>query len=201
MPKNTFIRLPEEKKTRIFDAAVKEFSVRRFSEASLNQIMKTAEIPWGSYYQYFVDKADLFEYVIGRIGAELQALEEKKAGDFDALTMFANKLSSTIELNKAKPEYVSITLVQYTETDPAVKKFFELQGDHKQMVIQLFERDKARGLIRQDVDSEAVIDMVYLLSRETFVSCGADPDAYLTRMESYLKIIRAGIENPRASAD
>ncbi len=50
MPKDTFLNLIEEKKKRIFDAAVREFSTRCFSEASINQIVKNAGIPEGSFY-------------------------------------------------------------------------------------------------------------------------------------------------------
>lgn len=64
MPKDTFYNLNEEKKKKIFDAAVKEFAARRFSDASINQIIKTAEIPRGSFYQYFDGKEDIYLYVI-----------------------------------------------------------------------------------------------------------------------------------------
>lgn len=42
MPKETFNNLSGNKKRKIFEAAVHEFSTRRFSEASINQIVKTA---------------------------------------------------------------------------------------------------------------------------------------------------------------
>ena len=64
MPKETFYNLSEEKRQRIFQAAVSEFASHKFSEASLNRIVKAAKIPWGSFYQYFEDKEDLYLYVI-----------------------------------------------------------------------------------------------------------------------------------------
>jgi AcrR family transcriptional regulator len=197
VPKDTFYNLSNEKKKRIFDAAVKEFSTRRFSEASLNQIMKAARIPWGSFYQYFNDKTDIFVLVLEKIATEIKAIEQKNMVDYsncDALTQFANKLASVIELNNSKPEYVRITMIQSKESDPFVKKFFELQEEHKQAVIKLFERDKQRGLIREDVDAAAVIDMVYLLSKETFSTIGLDGNTYQKRMEAFLRIIREGIK-------
>lgn len=33
-----------------------------FSEASLNQNVRAAKIPWGSFYQYFNDKEDIYLY-------------------------------------------------------------------------------------------------------------------------------------------
>ncbi len=196
MPKETFYNLPESKQTAVFKAAVQEFSTQKYSDASINQIVKSAGIPRGSFYQYFNDKADVFVFILEKISAQIKAVEQKNAvddSDCDALTQFAKKLASTIELNGSNPEYVRITIMQSKETDPFVKKFFELQEEHKQAVINLFEQDKKRGLIREDVDAAAVIDMVYLLSKEAFYAMGSDGNAYQKRMEIYLKIIREGI--------
>lgn len=64
MPKSTFYRLPDEKKKRILEAAKQEFLRVPYQEASINKIIKTAEIPRGSFYQYFEDKQDIFTYVL-----------------------------------------------------------------------------------------------------------------------------------------
>ena len=64
MPKDTFFRLPDDKRNRILKGAKKEFYNCSFSEASINRIIKDAEIPRGSFYQYFEDKKDLYLYVI-----------------------------------------------------------------------------------------------------------------------------------------
>ena len=64
MPSATFYRLAPEKQERLLTAATREFSRRPFSEASINQIIKDAGIPRGSFYMYFADKEDLFRYVM-----------------------------------------------------------------------------------------------------------------------------------------
>ncbi|PKM87485.1 MAG: TetR/AcrR family transcriptional regulator, partial [Firmicutes bacterium HGW-Firmicutes-10] len=56
MPTSTFYNLEESKRKQIFDACVDEFSLHTFSEASINQIIKAANISRGSFYQYFADK-------------------------------------------------------------------------------------------------------------------------------------------------
>ena len=62
MPKETFFKLSEEKRRRILGAAGEEFTTVPYSEASINRIVKNAQIPRGSFYQYFEDKEDLFFY-------------------------------------------------------------------------------------------------------------------------------------------
>ncbi len=64
MPKDTFFRLPEEKRQRIIDAAGLEFKRVPYGETSINRIIKAADIPRGSFYQYFEDKQDLFLYLL-----------------------------------------------------------------------------------------------------------------------------------------
>ena len=63
----TFLRLPEEKRRRFLDAAWEEFSTVRFVDVSINQIVRRAGIPRGSFYQYFAGKDDLFAYLLEEV--------------------------------------------------------------------------------------------------------------------------------------
>lgn len=63
----TFLRLPEEKRRRFLDAAWEEFSSARFTDVSINQIVRRAGIPRGSFYQYFSDKEALFAYLLEEV--------------------------------------------------------------------------------------------------------------------------------------
>ena len=90
MPSATFLNLPQEKQEKLLEAATREFSRRSFNDASINQIIKDAGIPRGSFYMYFEDKADLFRYLMsGYVDQILSLLEElllREQGDiFEAL--------------------------------------------------------------------------------------------------------------------
>ena len=77
MPSSTFLNLPAEKQEKLLEAATWEFSHKPFNEASINQIIKEAGIPRGSFYMYFQDKEDLFLYLIkGYMDQLLMLLEE-----------------------------------------------------------------------------------------------------------------------------
>lgn len=78
MPSATFFRLPEEKRKRLIDAAWAEFTACPFDRASINRIIKEANISRGSFYQYFTDKDDLFHFLLGDLcGSVEQAMEEE----------------------------------------------------------------------------------------------------------------------------
>lgn len=66
MPKDTFYNLNENKKIKIKKALVNEFSRVPFEKASINNVIKEANIPRGSFYQYFEDKEDAIKYVVQR---------------------------------------------------------------------------------------------------------------------------------------
>ena len=64
MPKETFLKLPEEKKQKIIKAAKKEFERVPIEEVSIKNIVENAEIARGSFYQYFESKEDLLRFYI-----------------------------------------------------------------------------------------------------------------------------------------
>ena len=64
MPSDTFLRLNDEKKKKLIDASFKEFSLYNFNDVSINRIIKEAGISRGSFYMYFVDKKDLYFYLL-----------------------------------------------------------------------------------------------------------------------------------------
>lgn len=87
MPSETFLRLPEEKRVRFLDAAWNEFTRVSFADASINQIIQKAEIPRGSFYQYFKDKDDLFQYLLSDVWGTFIAAYEQilKTGEGDLM--------------------------------------------------------------------------------------------------------------------
>ena len=56
MPKETFFGIDKEKQNRIIQAAIKVFSSHNYNDSSINEVIKLAKIPRGSFYQYFEDK-------------------------------------------------------------------------------------------------------------------------------------------------
>lgn len=93
MPTTTFFRLPEEKRRRLEQAAWAEFTRVSFSDVSINQIIRAAHIPRGSFYQYFLDKEDLFRYLLGDMHkyyvGVLERILEDAGGDLFAVPVAA----------------------------------------------------------------------------------------------------------------
>ncbi len=64
MPTQTFYNLAEEKRQRVFNAIYQELRRVSFPEMSINQVIKNAGIPRGSFYQYFANKDDAFDFFV-----------------------------------------------------------------------------------------------------------------------------------------
>lgn len=93
MPKATFFNLPEKKRESLIKAMEMEFSRVPIYEASIANIVKTAEISRGSFYQYFIDKEDAYYYILQeqanrRNKQVIQQLEIHKGDIFEAITAF-----------------------------------------------------------------------------------------------------------------
>lgn len=85
MPKDTFFNLNQEKMKKIEVAIENEFARTSFDKFSINHIIKEANIPRGSFYQYFADKEDAIKHIMQKyILAERQIIEkflEETKGD------------------------------------------------------------------------------------------------------------------------
>ncbi|MBM7600906.1 AcrR family transcriptional regulator [Virgibacillus halotolerans] len=91
MPKQTFFNLPESKRQTLIQAAQKEFSRVPVYQASISNIVKSAEIARGSFYQYFEDKEDIFFFILEERTKEIQtnfmlSLKKYDGDIFDAIT-------------------------------------------------------------------------------------------------------------------
>ena len=93
MASERFLNLPEEKKRRIINAAREELSSVPYDELSINRIVKAAGIPRGSFYDYFADKDDLIEYLMGDYCRMMeQMLEKKNPGCFKSYLELKGKI-------------------------------------------------------------------------------------------------------------
>lgn len=98
MPTQTFFHLPKEKQKRLIEAARIEFSRVPLKEASIANIVKLADIPRGSFYQYFEDKEDLYFYYFEtmRRDSSKDMLQLMKESDGDLFKGFESYFSKMI---------------------------------------------------------------------------------------------------------
>lgn len=107
MPKRTFFNLPEEKKDKIIAVAIDEFAQNHYEKVTINKIVKRAEIPKGSFYQYFENKDDLYIFMFSQIGNSkknnLEGSKEKISQlDFKSYLVLLLEAGSRFETKELK---------------------------------------------------------------------------------------------------
>lgn len=109
MPSHRFFNLPDEKKRRIIDAAIAEFSRVPFDQVSINKIIQTADIPRGSFYQYFENKLDLLGYVLNDLRAimdeTIRDTLRKTNGDFFSVILAILDLMISIGMQSEEESF------------------------------------------------------------------------------------------------
>jgi AcrR family transcriptional regulator len=111
MPKETFFNLPEEKKDRVVDAALTEFASHTFHQATVDRIVETAGISKGSFYQYFLDKKDLYRHLAimaqnKKLGYMKRTLKE--ASNTDIFSQLRGLYSAGVRFAKDNPRLLAI---------------------------------------------------------------------------------------------
>jgi len=93
MPKQMFYNIPVEKQQMFIEAAMEEFTTKSFELVSVNSIIKKANISRGSFYTYFTDLDELFNYIFETVKTErlqyAKHLVKESNGD---LFVFVRKL-------------------------------------------------------------------------------------------------------------
>lgn len=73
MPNRTFQNLKHEKKQRVTDALLTEFSQHSLPDAEVARIIKQADISRGAFYKYFTDLTDAYLYLYAAVMDEIHA--------------------------------------------------------------------------------------------------------------------------------
>lgn len=196
MPKDTFNNLPIEKQNILFNACVKEFSTVPYSQASINQIIKHANISRGSFYQYFNDKWDAYEMMFQRIGQEKLSLlppPQLKTHFFDTMVQFFDDTMAWLQL---RPEYYQIGLWFDYDNDEMIERIRSKLKTQLVVLEQLIINDQTQNLIDKNVDPKDLVDMISDISKTSLIKAFKSKDyelmrhTYMTR----LNIIKKGVQ-------
>jgi AcrR family transcriptional regulator len=160
MPKDTFYNLAEEKRMKIYGAALDEFSNHPFKQASVNRIVKNAGIAKGSFYQYFKDKKDLYKYLIDEIyKKKITYLTPTMKNPFDMnfFDLLRDIYASGLKFAKDNPQLAKIGYHMLRDSGQEV--FNEVIDEKKGEGIQIYKQILELGIKRGDIRSDINLDM------------------------------------------
>jgi AcrR family transcriptional regulator len=157
MPTETFANLPPDKKQRVIDAALHEFSEAGYELASISKMVARAGIAKGSFYQYFESKADLFEYLlVDELGKQKLAFVQAHppAAGSDFFATVEQMVHSGLSWALSQPRLARITeAVMTPSSDPDLRALAERFRRITQDVwTSMLRRAQEAGEVRDDVD-------------------------------------------------
>ena len=179
---------------KILNSAAQEFKSRGFLNTSISNIMQTANLGVGTFYNYFESKDEvlteltknLFAQVADKIHKEIQkkysALEllEFACGNIAHLideNKFVLPLLDTAMKNSDKPKKIS---------SPGLRKFFE----------EIILLGQERGEIRQDIPADVIAEMFHsIYQAAAFSKLEID---FRENVRLKVKILLDGIKNFRS---
>lgn len=193
MPTSTFFNLPEDKKNKILKAANKEFERVPIEQVSIKNIVESAEIARGSFYQYFEDKEDLFQYIMsakmGNMQNKLIEMIEHENGNI--INIFINMYEYLIKIVKIKKNnkfFKQIFENVKTSDNLMFIKKEEINKNLEQTLYNLHDRNKDILNIKNEEEFKLVIEMLFAITRRRIVVSLKYKDLEKAR-ETYLKEI------------
>lgn len=161
MPKQTFLNLPEEKRTSIANAAIEEFAEYGFEASSINRIVANSGISKGSFYQYFEDKMDVFKYLMDVIAKEKTEYYKGKHppdANLDTFGYFRWLIKTGMEFNSAYPRLVqAISRVLLAEGLYYGKDFAEYHKMSTDGISMMIKQAMENGEVDPSVDVELAV--------------------------------------------
>ncbi len=157
MPKETFFNLPEKKRRRIIKSAEEEFAAYPFRQASVARIIKRSGIASGSFYQYFRDKFDLYEYItesffdmkLRRLAPLISA--ERDRSFFDT---FKDLYAESLKLARENPRLEAISGHLYRDKELLSRQLYGIESRALGFYREMLKRGIRQGDLKKDIDIE-----------------------------------------------
>ncbi len=199
MPTDTFFRLPEEKRQKLLCAARGEFARAAFPEVSINRIIQKAEIPRGSFYQYFQGKEDLFRYLLQgcheRLFGSLESALRDTGGDIfqTALALF-DKLAE-LDASQQEPGFCKNLIANLRVRDQGIlESLRRLREDRLKRLLPLVNRKALSLATAEELElaAELLQSLLRCAATELFAPEG-DAAAVRERLVKKLELLRRGL--------
>jgi len=143
------------------DAAINEFAEFGLENASTNRIVANSGISKGSFYQYFEDKQDVFDYIITLLNEEkLAFFADKRPPDnnLDTFDYYRWMIKTGMEFNSTNPHLVqAVSRVLVGEGLYYGKKFEKYREQSTQVLQAMIEEAIKRGEVDPSVDVELAV--------------------------------------------
>lgn len=201
MPTQTFFNLNQEKKQRIIDAVIDELGLNTYEHINIQNIVKSAGIPRGSFYQYFLDKDDLYSFFNDYVGKIKLAywgdllIEQLDISFLDRIkTIYMKSYQFGVDYPKFIKIGSRISESLTFKNDPNYKKGLQMAVDIYEGFIKI---DQEKGRIRKDINSRLLAsfmtEFIQKITLDELLNENIDLEAIEHKVNQLIDIIEKGI--------
>lgn len=206
-----FENLPEEKKKRIIDACIEEFSQNSYENASTNSIVKKAGISKGILFHYFGSKKNLylyvFDYILGYFNQYILKKLNKVLTDSQTDIFVRIMQSGLIKIQMAY-EYPAMYKVLFNAMHVPDDLQKEIQARYEKLYkksMPLFLNNMDTSKFRKDIDRNKAIELIFFAlegvsNKYMKMFKNMEADEMLSKVESitgeyyeYIDILKGGV--------
>ena len=153
--KETFMKISEEKRQRILDAAIAEFSEHGFDSANINTIAQRSDVSVGSLYKYFENKENLFLAIVHVCVEKLKAVLEDIIKSDEKLESRIEKIIKAIQVHTRENVHLTKLYNEMT-TENRSSLVWKIVSDMENATAGLYasmiKEAKEAGYIRSDIN-------------------------------------------------
>ncbi|MGF2943616.1 TetR/AcrR family transcriptional regulator [Mycobacterium sp. Lab-001] len=169
MPTVTWARVDPARRAAVIAAAEAEFGAHGFSGGSLNVIARRAGVAKGSLFQYFADKRDLYAYITDIGSQRVRAFVEDLIRELDPTRPFFEFLTDLLDgwvsyfAQHPHERALHAAATLEVDTDARISVRSVIHRHYLQVLRPLLRDAQARGDLRADADTEAMLSLLLLL--------------------------------------
>lgn len=174
--KEMFDKIAPEKKERILNAAIEEFSSKGFNAANINHIAKNAGVSIGSMYNYFSSKEDLYltliDYGYQLLESVISQIDLSEGTIYDKLEKL---LRAARDYSVKYPEIIHVYIDISSEglshlSEKLSRKMESISALYYRSIIESAKKD---GLVLSDIDTNIAsfcIDNILMMVQFSYAS-------------------------------
>ncbi|MFH0959335.1 MAG: TetR/AcrR family transcriptional regulator [Pseudomonadota bacterium] len=207
-----FRKLTPIKRQKVLRSAIAEFAEQGYRKASVNNIVRNAEISKGSLFQYFSSKRKLFTYAVNASSAlvkdYLKDVRDETSGEnfFHRIEIL---LLSGFRFIDKHPQMARIyfQLLQSGEAPFGSEQVMELRKNAERFLGELILEGMAKGELKRDLSLDRTSFIVYSLLESLLRAYYSDfigessgiyrasPEGLNTWVKTVIDFLRDGISN------
>lgn len=189
-----------ERREELINAALIEFGDYGYDQASLNNILKRAEISKGTFYYHFKNKEELYIYLYDILAKEKMDFFNKNIDpeDFnkDIFTLLKIMSKVGMEFARYRPEIDRFSSSYLKDLNNPILDKIKEKYDYKNndYLDSFIDKAYERGELREDLPREFIKNMAnFLLTNLHEITKVIDIDEYATEVNYLIEFFKDGL--------